>query len=241
MRRGPQEMNAGRRRMGLGRRRGLYASCRPMPRKQFAGRSTRLDDGEFALTMDNGAPLRVENPRRSRMPDRPSSISPAPATAAGREFQRAAGRHPRRCALRLPLPGGEEIPLNDGCLKPLHILIPPGRFLSPRLVRRWSPAIPRSARRCAMCCSARSASLPRPRHDEQLSLRRCAPPVLRDDLRRAVPETPGGEGFDGAAVQAHMTNTRMTDPEVLELRYPVRLDGFFDPARIWWRRRMARR
>jgi 5-oxoprolinase (ATP-hydrolysing) len=39
--------------------------------------------------------------------------------------------------------------------------------------------------------------------------------------------TPGGEGFDGAsAVQVHMTNTRMTDPEILELRYPVRLIDF---------------
>jgi 5-oxoprolinase (ATP-hydrolysing) len=36
-----------------------------------------------------------------------------------------------------------------------------------------------------------------------------------------------GPGFDGAsAVQTHMTNTRMTDPEVLELRYPVRLEEF---------------
>ena len=39
--------------------------------------------------------------------------------------------------------------------------------------------------------------------------------------------TGAGPGFDGtSAVQSHMTNTRMTDPEVLELRYPVRLDHF---------------
>ena len=39
--------------------------------------------------------------------------------------------------------------------------------------------------------------------------------------------TGAGPGFDGAsAVQTHMTNTRMTDPEVLELRYPVRLEEF---------------
>src|SRR3546814_6768469 len=36
-----------------------------------------------------------------------------------------------------------------------------------------------------------------------------------------------GDGFDGAsAVHVHMTNTRLTDPEILEWRYPVRLDGF---------------
>ena len=39
--------------------------------------------------------------------------------------------------------------------------------------------------------------------------------------------TGAGPGFDGtAAVHSHMTNTRMTDPEVLELRYPVRLETF---------------
>ena len=38
---------------------------------------------------------------------------------------------------------------------------------------------------------------------------------------------PAGEGFDGAAaVQTHMTNSRLTDPEVLELRYPVLLERF---------------
>ena len=39
--------------------------------------------------------------------------------------------------------------------------------------------------------------------------------------------TGAGPGFDGtSAIQTHMTNTRMTDPEVLELRYPVRLELF---------------
>ncbi len=49
-------------------------------------------------------------------------------------------------------------------------------------------------------------------------------PVLRDDLRRlAAP----GPGFDGTSVvQTHMTNSRLTDPEVLEFRFPVRLDSY---------------
>ena len=39
--------------------------------------------------------------------------------------------------------------------------------------------------------------------------------------------TPAGSGFDGkAAVHAHMTNSRLTDPEVLEWRFPVRLESF---------------
>jgi 5-oxoprolinase (ATP-hydrolysing) len=54
-------------------------------------------------------------------------------------------------------------------------------------------------------------------------------PVLRDDLRRRRRRA----GFAGAsAVHSHMTNTRITDPEILEQRYPVRLDRFDDPPRI---------
>ena len=56
--------------------------------------------------------------------------------------------------------------------------------------------------------------------------------LLFGDARRQYYETicggvGAGPGFDGAAaVQTHMTNTRMTDPEVLELRYPVRVEQF---------------
>ena len=43
-----------------------------------------------------------------------------------------------------------------------------------------------------------------------------------------IPRTPGGDGAD--AVHAHMTNTRITDPEVIERRYPVRVREFAIPA-----------
>ena len=67
-----------------------------------------------------------------------------------------------------------------------------------------------------------------PVHDEQLHLRQRAPPVLRDDLgRQRAAVTQGECGFDGTSVvQTHMTNSRLTDPEVLEFRFPVRLDSY---------------
>jgi 5-oxoprolinase (ATP-hydrolysing) len=62
-----------------------------------------------------------------------------------------------------------------------------------------------------------------PGDDEQLHVRRRPAAVLRDHLRRGG----GGAGFDGAdAVQTHMTNSRLTDPEVLESRYPVLVEAF---------------
>ena len=46
-----------------------------------------------------------------------------------------------------------------------------------------------------------------------------------------------GPGFDGASgVQTHMTNSRLTDPEVLESRFPVLLEKLRDPARLGRRR-----
>ena len=62
--------------------------------------------------------------------------------------------------------------------------------------------------------------------------------ILRNHLRR---QSAPGPGFPGAsAVQTHMTNTRMTDPEVLELRYPVRLEEFSIRSRLGRRWRVAR-
>ena len=49
-------------------------------------------------------------------------------------------------------------------------------------------------------------------------------------------------GFDGTSVvQTHMTNSRLTDPEVLECRFPVRLDSYEIRARLGRRRPLARR
>ncbi len=131
---------------------------------------------------------------------------------------------------------GDDIPLNDGCLKPLTLIIPPGTFLSPRAGRRGGGRQYRGlARPPATRCSARWASIA------------CSQATMNNflfgDATRQYYETicggtGAGPGFDGtSAIQTHMTNTRMTDPEVLELRYPVRLERFAHPPRL--RRRRA--
>ena len=64
-----------------------------------------------------------------------------------------------------------------------------------------------------------------PGHDEQLHLRQRAAPVLRNHL--AAARGARRPGFDGTSVvQTHMTNSRLTDPEVLEFRFPVRLESY---------------
>ncbi|MGH0030589.1 MAG: hydantoinase B/oxoprolinase family protein [Myxococcota bacterium] len=118
----------------------------------------------------------------------------------------------------------ERIPLNGGCLAPVEIRVPPGSLLDPppgaavvggnvetsqRIVDVLLGAIGRVA--------ASQGTMNN---------------VAFGDERWGYYETIGGgagagEGFDGASgVHSHMTNTRITDPEVLEVRHPVRLQEF---------------
>ena len=91
----------------------------------------RLSDGAFAYTMDDGSPLRVavRVDRQARTavvdftgtgPQRGDNFNAPPAVT------RAAVLYAFRCLV------GEDIPLNDGCLVPLRIVVPEGTFLSPR-------------------------------------------------------------------------------------------------------------
>jgi 5-oxoprolinase (ATP-hydrolysing) len=119
---------------------------------------------------------------------------------------------------------GTDIPLNDGCLAPLGIIIPEGSFLSP------APGAAVVAGNTEVSQAVANTLL------GALGACACSQGTMNnflfgDDTRQYYETICGGSGagpgFDGAsAVQTHMTNTRMTDPEVLELRYPVRLEEF---------------
>jgi 5-oxoprolinase (ATP-hydrolysing) len=119
---------------------------------------------------------------------------------------------------------GEDIPLNDGCLKPLEIIIPEGTFLSPR---PGAAVVAGNTEVSQMTCNAVLAAL-----NACASAQATMNNVLFGDDTYQYYETVcggvgAGPGFNGwGPVQTHMTNTRMTDPEILELRYPVRLEEF---------------
>ncbi len=116
----------------------------------------------------------------------------------------------------------DDIPLNAGCLKPLQIIIPPGSMLSPC----YPAAVVSGNVETSSCITnALYGAL----HDMA-----SAPGTMNNftfgNERHQYYETiaggsGAGDGFDGCdAVQTHMTNSRMTDPEVLESRYPVRVE-----------------
>jgi 5-oxoprolinase (ATP-hydrolysing) len=119
---------------------------------------------------------------------------------------------------------GSDIPLNDGCLKPITIILPEGSFLSPK-----APAAV-VAGNVEVSQAVTNALF------GALGAIACSQATMNNFTfgdgtfqyyETICGGTGAGPGFDGtSAVQTHMTNTRMTDPEILELRYPVLLEQF---------------
>ena len=183
----------------------------------------RMGGGTFDYTMDDGTPLRVavtvdQAARTATVdftgtgPQRPGNFNAPPAVT------RAVVLYVFRCLV------GEDIPLNDGCLKPIRIVIPPGTFLSPE---PGAAVVAGNTEVSQATCNALFGAL-----GTLACSQATMNNVLFGDGTRQYYETvcggmgAGPDGDGASAIQTHMTNTRMTDPEVLELRYPVRLERF---------------
>ena len=183
----------------------------------------RIGSGEFEYTMDSGLPLHVavsvDHANRSAVVDfsgtgkqSEGNFNSPPAVT------RAAVLYVFRTLV------ADDIPLNDGCLKPLKLIIPSGTFLSPT---PGAAVVAGNTEVSQATCNALFGAL-KPIACSQATMNN----FLFGDATRQYYETicggtGAGPGFDGtSAIHSHMTNTRMTDPEVLELRYPVRLERF---------------
>jgi 5-oxoprolinase (ATP-hydrolysing) len=118
----------------------------------------------------------------------------------------------------------DEIPLNSGCLKPVRVIIPPGCMLSPEYP---AAVVAGNVETSQAVTGALYAAL-----GVQAEGSGTMNNITFGNDRYQYYETVAGgsgagDGFHGAdVVQTHMTNSRLTDPEVLEWRYPVRLDGY---------------
>jgi len=182
-----------------------------------------LDDGEFAYEMDGGEVIRVaitvdREARAARIdftgtsPQLPGNFN-APAAVC-----KAAVLYVFRCLV------ADEIPLNGGCLKPLDIVIPDDCMLNPKY-----PA-------AVVAGNVETSQAVVDTLFGALGVMAAAQGTMNNftwgNERHQYYETIcGGSGagpdFDGtSAVHTHMTNTRLTDPEVLEWRFPVRLEDF---------------
>ena len=214
----------------LGRRpfHGLMASLVGLAERRMRRALSSVPDGTYHAEelLDDGSPLRVAiTIKRDRAhldfsgsaPVHPGNLNATPAVV------RSVVMYVLRLLLRDPLP------LNDGLMRPVTITIPPG-ILNPGFGEdpAQAPAVvggnvETSQRLVDTLLKA-------------LGLAACSQGTMNNLLfgtdRFGYYETIGGgcgagPGFDGAAAtHSHMTNTRITDPEVIEHRYPVRVERF---------------
>jgi len=200
-------------------------------------------DGRFVLELDNGARIRVAvtvdaEARGATIDFDGSSAQLASNFNAPKAVTMAAVLYVFRTLV------DDDIPLNAGCLKPLRVIVPEGSMLNPRP----PAAVVAGNVETSMCvtnalygalgvmaasqCTMNNFTFGNARHQyyETVSGGSGAGlwtrPAGVATARDGGPEAPE-EGFDGTAVvQTHMTNSRLTDPEVLEFRFPVRLESY---------------
>ena len=118
----------------------------------------------------------------------------------------------------------EEIPLNAGCLRPIKIVVPKGSMLKPRYPAPVAAGNVETSQTIVNCLYGALGVL----GSAQGTMNNLTfGNALYQYYETICSGAPAGDGFDGVpAVQTHMTNSRLTDPEVLELRYPVLLERF---------------
>ncbi|MFZ1605767.1 MAG: hydantoinase B/oxoprolinase family protein [Rhodoferax sp.] len=194
---------------------------------------TRLKDGAFTLPLDNGAQIqvaiRVNAQERSAVIDftgtSPQQINNFNAPTA---VCMAAVLYVFRTLV------DDDIPLNAGCLKPLQVIIPPGSMLNPNppasvvagnvetsscITNALYGALGVMA---ASQCTMNNFTFGNAKYQYYETISGGSGAGALTNI--------GGEtigGFNGTSVvQTHMTNSRLTDPEIFEFRFPVRLESY---------------
>jgi 5-oxoprolinase (ATP-hydrolysing) len=182
-----------------------------------------LKDGEYSYEMDNGAvvrvAIRIDRARRAATIDfTGTSAQQANNFNAPLPVTRAAVLYVFRTLV------DDEIPMNAGCMKPLELIVPEGSMLAPRYPAAVVAGNVETSQVVTDCLYGALGVLAA----SQGTMNNF---TFGDDEHQYYETISGGSGagptFDGTdAVQTHMTNSRLTDPEVLEWRFPVRLESF---------------
>jgi 5-oxoprolinase (ATP-hydrolysing) len=194
---------------------------------------TALRDGSFEVALDNGAVIRVaitvDTAAREATIDFSGTSAQLPNNFnAPKAVTMAAVLYVFRTLV------DDDIPLNAGCLKPLHVIVPEGCMLNP-----LPPAAVVAGNVETSQCVTNALY-------GALGVLAAGQPTMNNftfgNATHQYYETVSGGsgagplldangapigGFDGTSVvQTHMTNSRLTDPEILEFRFPVRLDSY---------------
>ena len=182
-----------------------------------------LKPGAFAYEMDDGAVIRVridvDTAARSAVVDFTGTSDQLPTNFnAPLSIARAATLYVFRTLV------DDAIPLNEGCLKPIELIVPEGSMLNPRYPAAVVAGNVETSQAVVDALYGALGVLA----SSQGTMNNF---TFGDETRQYYETIAGGSGagpdFDGtAAVQTHMTNSRLTDPEVLETRFPVLLEEF---------------
>jgi 5-oxoprolinase (ATP-hydrolysing) len=183
----------------------------------------RLHDSEFSYEMDQGTVIKVkisvDKKKREATVDFTGTSpqqntnfnAPAPVT-------RAAVLYVFRVMV------DDEIPMNAGCLRPIRIVVPERSLLSPEFPAAVVAGNVETSQAVTNCLFGALGAL----SAAQGTMNNLTFGNERYQYYETICSgSPAGPGFDGTdAVHTHMTNTRLTDPEVLEFRFPVLLEDF---------------
>ena len=182
-----------------------------------------LQDGEFSYAMDNGAVIKVNiqinHAERNAVIDFTGTSDQLPNNFnAPSSISRSAVVYVFRTLV------DADIPLNEGCLKPLQIIIPEGSMLNPRYP---AAVVSGNVETSQYVTDALYGAL-QVMGAAQGTMNNFTFGNNQYQYYETIAGGSGaGDGFNGASgVQTHMTNSRLTDPEVLELRFPVMVDEF---------------
>lgn len=182
-----------------------------------------LEDGEHEYVTDSGATIRVQvrvdRERRCATLDF-TGTSPQLETNlnAPAAVTTAAVLYVFRTLV------DDDIPLNDGCLRPLRIVLPEGSMLSPQ----YPAAVVGGNVETSQAVTGALYAALRVQAEGTGTMNNVSFGNADYQYYETLASGSGaGPGYDGAAaVQTHMTNSRLTDPEVLEARYPLVLESY---------------
>ncbi|WP_458763604.1 hydantoinase B/oxoprolinase family protein [Cupriavidus basilensis] len=184
---------------------------------------TALKDGAYRYPLDNGAQIQVrvtvDQARREAVVDFTGTSAQLPNNFnAPRAVCMAAVLYVFRTLVN------EDIPLNAGCLKPINVIIPEGSMLNPR----YPASVVSGNVETSSCITNALYGALGVVAASQGTMNNFTFGNARYQYYETISGGSGaGPGFDGCdVVQTNMTNSRLTDPEVLEWRFPVRLESY---------------
>ncbi|SDP88486.1 hydantoinase B/oxoprolinase family protein [Phyllobacterium sp. OV277] len=183
----------------------------------------QLQDGRFTYEMDQGCSIAVnisvdKAAREVTVDFTGTSEQRADNFNAPRPVTRAAVLYVFRTLVQ------SDIPMNAGCLRPIHIIVPDGTMLSPEYpaaVVAGNVEVSQAVTNCLFGAVGAQAAAQGTMNNLTFG---------NDQYQyyeTICSGAPAGPGYNGAdAIHTHMTNSRLTDPEILETRFPVVLEDF---------------